>query len=245
MKLKYYKTDTDLTFVLTDKPDFEVKEHTHVSKYIVGLVLSGVVQIGQNEKEYSCKKDDFFIIPMNVAHTIQIMDQETKFLSMCVGKEFLSNYAQNLGSKVLFQCTSKLCEQNIIDEKNAQAFFDALDIILQLHYESTEDTEFQAISVDMVLHPEKNYPLEKLAKEIYVSKFNLVRKFKEQVGLTPHSFLVQNRIRKAKEYLGQKKSVTEVAAEVGFFDQSHFVKAFKSVVGITPSEYMKSIEKLG
>ena len=105
-------------------------------------------------------------------------------------------------------------------------------------------TEFGELSNDMVVSPEKNFRLEDLAKEIYVSKFNLVRKFKEEIGLTPHSFLVQNRIRKAKELLDQNMKITEAAAEVGFFDQSHFVKAFKSVVGITPSEYVRSLEKL-
>ncbi len=156
----------------------------------------------------------------------------------------MSDYVNGEADHLLFECTTKLCIQGVMTEENADAFHDALDIIIELHYQIKMKTEFGELSNDMVVSPEKNFRLEDLAKEIYVSKFNLVRKFKEEIGLTPHSFLVQNRIRKAKELLDQNMKITEVGAEVGFFDQSHFVKAFKSVVGITPSEYVRSLEKL-
>ncbi len=53
--MKYYKTDTDLTFVLTDKPGFVIKEHNHVSQYVVGLVLEGQIEIRDNEKVFTCQ----------------------------------------------------------------------------------------------------------------------------------------------------------------------------------------------
>lgn len=48
--MKYYSTEADLSFVLTDKSDISIKEHTHVSKYIVGLVLSGSIHITKSKE---------------------------------------------------------------------------------------------------------------------------------------------------------------------------------------------------
>lgn len=92
--------------------------------------------------------------------------------------------------------------------------------------------------------PEKKLELDELAKNIFISKYYLVRKFKNEIGLTPHNFQVQRRIRKAQQLLIDSKSITEVANEVGFYDQSHFIRIFKEYLNVTPSEYIESVKKL-
>lgn len=83
-------------------------------------------------------------------------------------------------------------------------------------------------------------PIETLATDIFVSKYYLIKKFKRIVGMTPHQFCIQNRIRKAQSLLDAEQVICGVAAEMGFYDQSHFDKAFQKIVGISPSEYVDS-----
>ena len=75
---------------------------------------------------------------------------------------------------------------------------------------------------------------------MYISQYHFIRSFKKQIGLTPHQFKMQNRIRKAQRLLRENKAITEVALIMGFCDQSHFNKWFKRIVGITPSQYIKA-----
>jgi AraC-like DNA-binding protein len=70
----------------------------------------------------------------------------------------------------------------------------------------------------------------------------LVREFHRQVGLPPHAYQTWLRIRYAKWLLCQGKDPASIAVEVGFFDQSHFIKVFKRFVGIAPGKYPLSAQ---
>ncbi len=85
---------------------------------------------------------------------------------------------------------------------------------------------------------------EAMEQDIFVSKYYLIRKFKSSIGMTPHKFCIQNRIRKSQGMLDEEKSIGRIAAEMGFYDQSHFDKAFRRIVGISPSEYVHSKKQI-
>lgn len=72
------------------------------------------------------------------------------------------------------------------------------------------------------------------------SKFTVSRRFQKEVGLPPHVYLLQARIRKAQHLLLEGKSVIETAQILGFHDQSHFTRFFKRFVGIPPAQYQKT-----
>jgi AraC-like DNA-binding protein len=55
--------------------------------------------------------------------------------------------------------------------------------------------------------------------------------------MTPHEFQMQMRIDQAKSQLIRGESIANVAADLGFHDQSHLTKQFKSLVGVTPQRY--------
>jgi AraC-like DNA-binding protein len=62
----------------------------------------------------------------------------------------------------------------------------------------------------------------------------------KKVGLSPHNFQTQIRLKQAKAKLLQGQSIIDVALETGFVDQSHFTRFFKRMIGVTPGEYMSS-----
>ena len=72
-----------------------------------------------------------------------------------------------------------------------------------------------------------------------VSPFHLSREFKKLFGLPPHKFLIQVRLKKAKEMLKAGIPAAGVAISCGFHDQSHFLNCFKKTVGTTPSSFQK------
>lgn len=82
--------------------------------------------------------------------------------------------------------------------------------------------------------------LEDLARRFALDKYQLIRHFKRQVGLTPNGYLTQVRIEQAMRLLAQGRTPVEVALETGFYDQSHFARYFRSYTGVTPRRYQKS-----
>lgn len=73
-----------------------------------------------------------------------------------------------------------------------------------------------------------------------ISKFHLIRLFAETYHLAPHAYQNLLRINYAKEQLLQGKAIADVASESGFYDQSHFTRAFSGCVGTTPLRYAKA-----
>ncbi|SAK77602.1 AraC family transcriptional regulator [Caballeronia arationis] len=71
-----------------------------------------------------------------------------------------------------------------------------------------------------------------------VSRFATV--FRQQIGLSPYRYLCGVRIRRAQTLLLAGVPGSVVAAEVGFFDQSHFARHFKRFCGMTPSSFLQS-----
>lgn len=76
-----------------------------------------------------------------------------------------------------------------------------------------------------------------LAAEAGLSRFQFTRAFARATGLSPLAYLTQQRLGRAKQLLRQGASPVVAALETGFFDQSHFSRHFKRVVGVTPGQY--------
>jgi AraC-like DNA-binding protein len=80
-------------------------------------------------------------------------------------------------------------------------------------------------------------PLEELARHAGLSRFELVRTFRSQVGLPPHAYQLDLRVAHARTLLTQGQPPAEVAAECGFADQAHLTRTFKRAVGVTPAQF--------
>ncbi|MFT5836336.1 MAG: AraC-like DNA-binding protein [Sulfurimonas sp.] len=83
-----------------------------------------------------------------------------------------------------------------------------------------------------------NFTLESLASNVNLSKFHFLRMFKKEFGLTPHAFIVNERLNRANSLIQNGLSISEASIQVGFNDQSHFSRNFKKYFGYSPS-YLK------
>jgi AraC-like DNA-binding protein len=82
--------------------------------------------------------------------------------------------------------------------------------------------------------------LEDLAEGVGLTTFQLIGLFKRTVGLTPHAYLTQIRLNMACRQLRHDPVLADVAAAVGFYDQSALNKHFKRCYGITPLQFAKA-----
>ena len=78
--------------------------------------------------------------------------------------------------------------------------------------------------------------LESIAAYFFVSKFHLCRAFKERNGITVMEYLTRKRILLAKQWIAKGDSASSVAYRVGFADYSTFFRAYRKIMGCSPTE---------
>jgi AraC family transcriptional regulator len=77
-----------------------------------------------------------------------------------------------------------------------------------------------------------------------MSPYHFARIFKQVTGVTPHHYVLNARVERARDLLLQgKMTLAEIASKVGFFDQSHFTHSFKRIVGVTPQTMLRQNSK--
>lgn len=84
--------------------------------------------------------------------------------------------------------------------------------------------------------------LAEMALETGLSRYQLIRSFRSEVGMPPYAWLAQHRVARARALLDRGHGLAETAALTGFADQAHLTRWFRRVVGITPGSYRNSVQ---
>ncbi|WP_270344527.1 AraC family transcriptional regulator [Enterococcus thailandicus] len=91
-------------------------------------------------------------------------------------------------------------------------------------------------------HHTQEITLEQLADTLYVSPTYLSKVFKESTGMSPINYLIQVRLKHAKELLANEQlTIREISQAVGYQDAYHFSKLFKKYYGVSPSQLAKKL----
>jgi AraC-like DNA-binding protein len=87
--------------------------------------------------------------------------------------------------------------------------------------------------------------IEQLSDEVALSPYYLIRLFRRIYKQTPHQYLIQLRIARAKELLiNSDLSITEICVDVGFESLGSFSTLFSKIVGVSPSTYRRSTQTI-
>lgn len=100
------------------------------------------------------------------------------------------------------------------------------------------DPEFEALRRFVLDRLHCGFSVRELAAAIHVGPAILAQKLRGSVGLSPWRFVQEERTRRARELLRESRSpIAEVAAQLGYTDQSHFTTSFRRATGLTPKLY--------
>lgn len=96
----------------------------------------------------------------------------------------------------------------------------------------------QRIDEYIEAHLDSALEIDELAAIVRMSSSHFTRSFHKSTGVTPHRYVVQNRVMRARELLGSTAlPLTEIALVTGFSDQSHFSRRFHELVGVPPGAF--------
>jgi AraC-like DNA-binding protein len=93
--------------------------------------------------------------------------------------------------------------------------------------------------------PEKFFSNKELAEKLDVSVKTAENKFKSTCGITIHQYILKFKAEQAVSYFKNfpEMQIKEVAYNLGFYDEYHFSKQFKKVMGVSPTEYRNNFLK--
>jgi AraC family transcriptional regulator len=97
------------------------------------------------------------------------------------------------------------------------------------------------IRVYIDAHIGEHISLDDLARQAGISRFHFARQFRLSTGESPMAYLRRVRIERSKSILQSRETtIAEVAATLGFSDQSHFTRTFGRMVGVSPGSFARS-----
>ncbi len=92
--------------------------------------------------------------------------------------------------------------------------------------------------------PQAVCALKEVARECGLSVGHFSHAFRRTLGVAPHNWLIEQRIVLSKEKLRDDRlSLTDVAAECGFSDQSHLTRVFRQAVGVSPGAWRRALKR--
>ena len=146
-----------------------------------------------------------------------LFELETSTKSDGYGKEILT---QSLFLQFMVYLNRIFLEKQYIFDKKSYTFDSQIASILQyINHNLKEDLS-----------------VETLSARYYVSKYHLMRKFKQETGYTLHNYIVNKRLLMARTLISNGMPVTKAAQESGFAEYSTFSRAYRKQFKTTPSE---------
>lgn len=170
-----------------------------------------------------------------------------KFVERCGGPCFVAKHANRIEQCLKRVLTAASIDSYVQDMEIMSKLIELLTEIMGQCWNKTEDIEVSATEqkwIPVKTYIENNFKsdikLDELSRMFLINKFYLLRKFKENYGLTINQYVTNLRITHAKEYLRfSNMNITEIANELGFGDSSYFTRTFRKEEGISPTEFRK------
>ncbi len=237
-------------FISRDRSDY------HIIEYIVSG--KGVLSVG--DKEYLLEAGDVYILPPESKHCYRA-DREQPFLKIWCNF-YSTTFAKiqtdyRLDNKYVFHAAE--CEEEFIRifeianigsriNDNEWAFIAShLTAILNKIAAKTfrpEGSSAVSLRAKEILDNSvfDNITVEDLAKQLFVSKTYLTREFKSMYGTSPYQYLLNKKLSQAKLLLRSfNMTIKQISDKLSFADEHYFSGLFKQKIGVSPSEFRRTL----
>ncbi|MBB2148302.1 helix-turn-helix transcriptional regulator [Pedobacter gandavensis] len=239
-------TDTEYT---QEKVDWHYHENAYFTFLIDGMVVEG------NKKEiYHCPAGTLLFHHWQEPHYNIKPKGFTRGFHVELKPEWFLDFELEIGnlqgSTNLYNPQLKALMYNIFKESkqnNGSLAIDSLLIELFSKAGKNEDQLSRKIpdwvpKIRSVLHDDLSYEwsLHKLSKQLDIHPVHLSRDFQKYFGCNIGMYIRTIRVQRSLAMIAKgSTSLTSIALDCGFADQSHFIRSFKSLHKITPLAYRK------
>lgn len=268
--LFYENSTMNLKLVEIGYNDFRQKIRTKLfhtrNEYIIHYVRNGKGFLHIEDKLYMVGTGEFFLIPPNIPVKYYHNEADPwRYYWFSLSGDAAQEISALLNLSADSPIVKAISPQNtirIFDDlfqskaNNTQLYYLALSALMQiLSVNNARPTNLQTVrnitettarikEIIELNYDDPDFSVEAVSKLLYISHSYMCKVFKEQVGCTPVSYLIDVRLQNAAEKLNKRNySVKELCEAVGFRDEPYFMKRFKQRFGVTIREYRKKFSK--
>ncbi|MFZ5933914.1 AraC family transcriptional regulator [Pseudomonas sp. HS6-2] len=228
--------------------------HSHES-FSIGVITGGCSTYLSGASQVEVMAGTTVLMNPGVVHTCNpIAGQPWSYLMLFVDMPWLQALGFQLPAQTvstspclysrLLQLFADLFDNELNDREDRLAgFFCDLPRYLQpLADEARVDhPQLDAAAAFIRAHRTDPLSLEDVCAACSLSRSYLIRAFRQRFGLTPHGYLLDQRVQHARALLRNGRAIAEVAQEAGFADQAHLQRAFKQHLAATPGHYRDAV----
>lgn len=237
--------------------------------YTPDHLFKSSVETADGVQSYEAKNGEALLLPPGMKRKLETHASETRGISIHYsvfsGIDLMSFYHLPLHispphSEDIRVCIEALAQltttDNVIDisllAKRNQLVYTLLNTLLEISI-IRPDAEKRLLALRRLKgvleyiegNLDKKISIATLASICCLSPHRFGNLFKEIMGCPPHQYLLKIRLQKAMQLLSTSNTpVCDIAKRLGFFDQPHFTRLFKTTTGLTPTNYRKKIEHI-
>lgn len=256
-----------LSLLRADFTTHEYAPHSH-DGLVIAVTEEGGAVIRSGSDTLEARPGLIFISnPGEIQSAWMGRSSRWRYRSFYVAEPALSRLAQYLGlaREARFACSAladaRLCNGLLSLHRKLASELDALEqtelltstlahLFLRHAGQRQPDAAASADrrSIDRVLEHmrqcfQDSLELADLAEAAGITVFQLIRRFRQMTGFTPHAYLTQLRLDAARDQLKRGTQVADAAVATGFYDQSALTKHFKRAYGITPGQFASAVQR--
>jgi AraC family transcriptional regulator len=224
----------------------------HGDRLHESIVQQGdTIFVPAGQPSYWYQHEDNTCCPLHICLKPELIDQVTEAseintgrfdLVNCFGKQDLHLY------QIAMLLLAELQSGSIMGRLYVESLTQALVIHLLRHYSSVTQTitsenrsltrtQLQRVIDYIHTHLDQDLSLEQIAQVINISPTYFASLFKHSIGTSPHQYVIQQRVERAKLMLSKTDlAIADIALQVGFSSQSHLTQHFKRFTGVTPKQ---------
>jgi AraC-like DNA-binding protein len=234
-------------------------ERQHADYYVLEYVVSGKGYVICGDKEYEVEENDVYLIHPGMKHRYG-SDANNPYEKMWINffsgvfTDIISAYG--LSNRVVFKAANckelfaKLLDLAEIYSDNEDIYLQVSQIIFEIILHLVANCEKPNISTTAIKVKEildqsiyRKVTMEKLCKEMHLSKSQICREFKKYFDMTPYQYLLNRRITIAQNLLTKTTfSIKQISDSLCFADEYHFSNVFKKHNGMSPLTYRRAYE---
>ncbi|WP_425804383.1 AraC family transcriptional regulator [Desulfitobacterium sp. Sab5] len=249
-----YKKSAGITALSASFTDFKYKKHSH-KEYALGVTLRGIQEYNLDGSLQSSYQNgvmlfnpeqphdgmahdktgiDYVMVYIEPKLFLDILEKKdmVRFSSPIVYNHSLEQRILSLSCAILSGKDEALCSELLLSLTDC---FTQPNLCMSYR----KDNDLTRKAKDMIHCSLKNVlRLDDIIRELDISKFQFIRMFKADTGISPYQYFLNCKVELAKELIEKNKDVYSAVAECGFVDLTHLNKHFKRIYGLTAFEYM-------
>ncbi len=226
------------------------------------------IKDGKNQSQDYAMSGDIALVPRNQEMQWRV-NGEIDVIAITYSEESINNHLQQLYDKISFQFNEHnsvgsftndylytnfhhVSQAALSSPKLNEHINSQIQVISSylLHYferdingdtkKSLHSSDIDYVIKRLTLGVPNKINIEDIAEELKITPAYLTKKFKMELGITPHNYLILKRIQKAKLLLaGKELNIVDIAIDCGFSSQSHLTRYFSKIVGLSPMKFRK------